>query len=93
LPDYRYARRSGGTTTLRATVLPEDLVARCVAVTAGLELSFAGIDLRIGPKGKATCFEVNPSPAYSYYQANTGQPIAASLARLLARGSAGGASP
>jgi hypothetical protein len=41
------------------------------------------IDLRIGPDGEVTCFEVNPSPGYSYYEANTGQPIASSLARYL----------
>jgi glutathione synthase/RimK-type ligase-like ATP-grasp enzyme len=53
-------------------------------LTAGLDLEFAGIDLRLGDDGVATCFEVNPSPSYSYYQAHTGQPIATSLARLLA---------
>jgi glutathione synthase/RimK-type ligase-like ATP-grasp enzyme len=84
--DYRYARRSGGSATLRAREIPEELAARCVALTAGLGLAFAGIDLRIGADGEATCFEVNPSPAFSYYQANTGQPIAASLARYLAGG-------
>ncbi len=84
--DYRYARQSGGSATLRAIELDADLAARCVALTAGLGLSFAGIDLRLGPDGTATCFEVNPSPAYSYYEANTGQPIAASLARYLAGG-------
>jgi glutathione synthase/RimK-type ligase-like ATP-grasp enzyme len=84
--DYRYARQMGGSVTLRAIDLPEDLADRCVALTAGLGLMFAGIDLRIGPDGAATCFEVNPSPAYSYYQGNTGQPIAASLARYLAGG-------
>jgi glutathione synthase/RimK-type ligase-like ATP-grasp enzyme len=82
--DYRYASRTGGSASLRATTVPDDLAARCVALTAGLGLAFAGIDLRIGPDGEATCFEVNPSPAYSYYEANTGQPIAASLARYLA---------
>jgi glutathione synthase/RimK-type ligase-like ATP-grasp enzyme len=82
--DYRYASRSGGSASLRATTLPDALAARCVALTAGLGLAFAGIDLRIGPDGEATCFEVNPAPAYSYYEANTGQPIAASLARYLA---------
>jgi glutathione synthase/RimK-type ligase-like ATP-grasp enzyme len=82
--DYRYARRSGGSATLRAREIPQELAARCVALTTGLGLVFAGIDLRIGPDGEATCFEVNPSPAFSYYQANTGQPIAASLARYLA---------
>jgi glutathione synthase/RimK-type ligase-like ATP-grasp enzyme len=82
--DYRYARKMGGTATLRTFELSTDLAARCVALTAGLGLVFAGIDLRIGPDGTATCFEVNPSPAFSYYQANTGQPIAMSLARYLA---------
>jgi glutathione synthase/RimK-type ligase-like ATP-grasp enzyme len=84
--DYRYARQSGGTTSLRATVLSDELNSRCIALTAGLGLAFAGIDLRIGPDGQATCFEVNPSPGYSYYQANTDQPIAASLARYLSKG-------
>ena len=84
--DYRYARQTGGSAELRAIELDDDLAGRCVALTAGLGLSFAGIDLRLGPDGSATCFEVNPSPAYSYYEANTGQPIAASLARYLAGG-------
>jgi glutathione synthase/RimK-type ligase-like ATP-grasp enzyme len=81
--DYRYATRSGGKTTLRAAELDPWLAERCVALTAGLGLVLAGIDLRIGPDGVATCFEVNPSPSYSYYQAHTGQPIAADLARVL----------
>ncbi len=84
--DYRYARQMGGSATLHAIDLPEDLAARCIALTAGLGLVFTGIDLRIGPDGTATCFEVNPSPAYSFYQANTGQPIATTLARYLAGG-------
>ncbi|SFK05151.1 ATP-grasp domain-containing protein [Methylocapsa palsarum] len=82
--DYRYARRSGSVATLRARTLPDELADRCVALTAGLGLAFSGIDLRIGPDGEATCFEVNPSPAYSYYQANADQPIATSLAHYLA---------
>jgi hypothetical protein len=82
--DYRYAHKSGGSTTLRAIDIDGELAARCIALTAGLGLAFAGIDLRLSPDGRVTCFEVNPSPAYSYYEANTGQPIAASLARYLA---------
>ena len=82
--DYRYASQMGGSAALRAIELPGELTARCVALTAGLGLVFSGIDLRIGPDGAATCFEVNPSPAFSYYQVNTGQPIAASLALHLA---------
>jgi hypothetical protein len=34
--------------------------------------------------GEVFCFEVNPCPAFSFYESNTGQPIAASLARYLA---------
>jgi hypothetical protein len=34
------------------------------------------------------CFEVNPSPAYSYYESHTGQPISAALARYLVAGAA-----
>jgi glutathione synthase/RimK-type ligase-like ATP-grasp enzyme len=82
--DYRYARQSGGSASLRSAEIDDDLASRCIALTAGLGLAFAGIDLRISPDGKVTCFEVNPSPAYSFYEANTGQPIAASLGRYLA---------
>jgi len=47
-------------------------------------LGFAGIDLRRTPDGELICFEVNPSPAFSYYEAQTGQPIAEALAAYLA---------
>jgi glutathione synthase/RimK-type ligase-like ATP-grasp enzyme len=86
--DYRYAKQAGGSAELRAFDLPPEVAERCVELTAALGLSFAGIDLRMGPSGGATCFEVNPSPAYSYYEGNTGQPISRSLARLLKAGAA-----
>lgn len=82
--DYRYARRSGGSAELRATELPDETADRCVRLAHGLGLPFAGIDLKITPDGEVYCFEVNPSPAYSFYQANTDQPIAEALARYLA---------
>jgi glutathione synthase/RimK-type ligase-like ATP-grasp enzyme len=52
-----------------------------MARALGLEL--AGIDLRIGADGVAYCFEVNPSPAFSFFELHTGQPIAASIAQHL----------
>jgi glutathione synthase/RimK-type ligase-like ATP-grasp enzyme len=82
--DYRYARRSGGTIGLRATELSRGTMEKCVALTRGLGLAFAGIDLKITPAGEIFCFEVNPCPAFSFYEANTGQPIASLLARYLA---------
>jgi glutathione synthase/RimK-type ligase-like ATP-grasp enzyme len=82
--DYRYARRSGGNAKLRAVQLSTEAEKRCLSLTAGLGLAFAGIDLKITPGGEVFCFEVNPSPAFSFYEANTGQPIADAVARYLA---------
>jgi glutathione synthase/RimK-type ligase-like ATP-grasp enzyme len=82
--DYRYATRMGGEAKLSAVELPDATAERCVALAAGLGLEFVGIDLKITPDGDAYCFEVNPCPAFSYYEANTGQPIARAVARRLA---------
>ncbi len=54
-----------------------------VALTRGLGLAFAGIDLKITPDGEIFRFEVNPCPAFSFYEANTEQPIALAVARYL----------
>jgi glutathione synthase/RimK-type ligase-like ATP-grasp enzyme len=79
--DYRYADHAG--VTLEPMALAGDLATACVDVARGLGLDFAGIDLRM--HGPATwCLEVNPSPAYSYYEARTGQAISAALAEHLA---------
>jgi len=82
--DYRYAGHGDHGTRLAPFDLPEGLAERCLELADGLGLAFAGIDLRLTPEGEAVCFEVNPSPAYSYYEAHTGQPIAQALARYLA---------
>ena len=49
-----------------------------------LSLPLAGIDLRRTPDGRYVCFEVNPSPAFSFYERRTGLPIANCIARYLA---------
>ncbi len=84
--DYRYAARKGQTATLRACELSPEIAQRCVTLAKALELPVAGIDLRYHPAGKWFCFEVNPSPAFSYYEHETGQPIAAAVARFLSAG-------
>ena len=48
-------------------------------------LPLAGIDLKITPAGEAFCLEVNPSPAFSYYELEAGQPISLAVARYIAR--------
>ena len=83
--DYRYAQRqTGEAATMRACELAPDVARRCTELAAALRLDLAGIDLRLTPAGEAYCFEVNPSPVYSYYESHTGQPIAAAIARHLA---------
>lgn len=82
--DYRYASRQGSEAELSAVELPADVADRCVALAASLGLPFAGIDLKFTPDGDVVCFEVNPSPGFTYFEEETGQPIAESVARYLA---------
>jgi hypothetical protein len=84
--DYRYASGTGNRLEIRASSLPQDLVDRCRALVASMGLYFAGIDLRRNPEGKWYCFEVNPSPGFSFYEEATGQPISDAVARLLIEG-------
>ena len=81
--DYRYAGRKGLDVRLQACQIPSELADRCCGLARTLALPFAGIDLRYHPAGEWFCFEVNPSPAFSYYEDATGQPIAAAVAQLL----------
>ena len=81
--DYRYATRLGGESELSIVDIGDELSEKCIRLAAELELPFAGIDLKITPAGEVFCFEVNPSPGYSFYEGVTGQPIALSVARYL----------
>jgi glutathione synthase/RimK-type ligase-like ATP-grasp enzyme len=81
--DYRYASRQGMGVEVQPCELPKEIADRCVSLAAAMTLPVAGVDLRCTADGRWYCFEVNPSPAFSYYQEKTGQPIAESIARLL----------
>ncbi len=87
--DYRYAARSGHSVDIRPVTLERDLTAQCRRLAAGLGLPVAGIDLRRTPEGRWVCFEVNPSPGFTFYQEATGQKIAEAVADLLAAQSGG----
>jgi glutathione synthase/RimK-type ligase-like ATP-grasp enzyme len=83
--DYRYAGVDGGEPArLAAIELDDEVAERCVELTRTLGLRFSGLDLRVPEEGNVVCFEVNPCPAYAYYEGHTGQPIAAAVARHLA---------
>lgn len=81
--DYRYAAMEGVMRTMRDAELPEDVAERCVSLTRALGMGLSGVDLRRDPDGSWWCFEVNPSPGFTFYQAHTGQPIGHALVDLL----------
>jgi glutathione synthase/RimK-type ligase-like ATP-grasp enzyme len=76
--DYRYGR-----TTMTPAELPAEVAERCRRLTTMLGLYFSGIDLIRTPHDEWYCFEVNPSPGYSYFEVGSGQPIAAALAQFM----------
>jgi glutathione synthase/RimK-type ligase-like ATP-grasp enzyme len=84
--DYRYAAdQVGRSARLRKVALSDNLAGKCVDLARDLGLALAGIDLKVTGEGEVYCFEVNPSPAYSYFEAHTGLPIADAIAGQLAR--------
>ncbi len=82
--DYRYADGEGVEVGMAPCDLPDEVESACLALSRALELPFCGIDLRRGEGGRWYCFEVNPSPAFSYYEGQTGQPIGRALVEYLA---------
>jgi len=78
--DYHYG---GGSTRLTPYTLPDTVAERCVALAGALDLPLCGIDLKRTPDGAWVCFEVNPQPAFSWFDVAAGAPTAASIARML----------
>lgn len=83
--DYRHPGQH--TVEMRACSLPQDVEDKCRLLAKAVQLPVAGIDLRRTPEGEWYCFEVNPSPAFTYYESRTSQPIGRAIAKLLAAGS------
>jgi hypothetical protein len=81
--DYRYASRAGAELAMRPAELPPAIAERCRDMVGAMGLHFAGVDLRRTPAGCWYCFEVNPSPGFTFFEAGAGQPIAAAVAQLL----------
>jgi glutathione synthase/RimK-type ligase-like ATP-grasp enzyme len=81
--DYRYAGAAGTTVELSAFELPEHVGRQLVALVHGMNLLVAGVDLRRTPDGSWICFEVNPSPGFTWYEEATGHQIAEAIANLL----------
>jgi hypothetical protein len=82
--DYRYAHVEGEEEKLVPYELSDSIAGKCLALSEGIGLEFGGVDLKITPDGEVYCLEVNPSPAFSYYELHTGQPISKVVAEYLA---------
>ncbi|HEY6126328.1 MAG TPA: hypothetical protein VIV63_16870 [Steroidobacteraceae bacterium] len=81
--DYRYAGRDDAEVHMQPLQLPTFVAEACSRVTSDLGLTLSGIDLKRTQTDEWYCFEVNPSPAYSFFEELGGQPIAAALVQLL----------
>jgi glutathione synthase/RimK-type ligase-like ATP-grasp enzyme len=77
--DYRYSQQ----TRMEPVQLDGSLEKRCVALARELTLEFAGIDLRLSADGAWYCFEVNPSPGFTYFDGPSGA-ISLAVAQRLA---------
>jgi RimK-like ATP-grasp domain len=77
--DYRYDKQA----EIVAFELDPETQNKCINVARRLNMEIAGVDLRLTPDGETYCFEVNPSPAFSWYEVRTGQPITSALCDLL----------
>jgi hypothetical protein len=84
--DYRYAHQEGADVELEPTTLPPQVAMACHQLATALGLALTGIDLKQTPEGEWYCFEVNPAPAFAYYEKQTGQPISAALVEMLRAG-------
>ena len=86
--DYRYPSSDAEEVEMVPVRLPEVMEERCQALARRLDLPLAGIDLKVTPAGEYYCFEVNPMPAYSFFQEGSGQEIAGGIVRYLDGGDA-----
>ncbi len=64
--DYRYP--GPHRVAIRPCTLPVEIGDRCRAMAAAMGLALAGIDLRRSSERGWYCFEVNPSPAFTYFE-------------------------
>lgn len=81
--DYRYGASRGVGVSVVPASLPDEWSSKCLALSKDLGLHVTGIDLRRTPAGAWYCFEVNPSPAFTFYDRHD-QGIGSAIARLLA---------
>lgn len=78
--DYRHADAAP---ELSEFDLPENIGAQIKALVQSMNLLVAGVDLRVRPDKTWVCFEVNPSPGFTWYEEYTSHEIGEAIADLL----------
>ena len=92
--DYRYAASRGGERHLtKFEYLPPELAKRCVTFAAVRGLNIAGFDFKIAESGEYYCLEMNPSPAFTFFDTCLGGEISNAVVTLLASGSGSARTP
>ncbi len=81
--DYRYASLEDTEVMMAPCQLPPRIATSCTNMVKAMDLLVAGVDLRRTPSDDWYCLEVNPCPAFSYYEEATGQPICSAVTSLL----------
>ncbi|MER7419708.1 MvdC/MvdD family ATP grasp protein [Micromonospora peucetia] len=80
---YDWRRQDDRNTPMSRYDLPEDVAARCVALTRALGLRYGALDLIVTPDGRYVYIEINPSGQYLWVEEETGLPITAAVVDLL----------
>jgi glutathione synthase/RimK-type ligase-like ATP-grasp enzyme len=80
---HDWRRYDDANTLTRRFDLPDEVAARCVALTRRLGLCYGAIDLVLTPEGRYVFLEINPSGQYRWIEEATGLPITSAIADLL----------
>ncbi|WP_428965713.1 ATP-grasp domain-containing protein [Micromonospora fluostatini] len=80
---HDWRRQDGRNTPMRPYPLPDDVAARCVALTHRLGLRYGALDLIVTPDGRYVFIEINPTGQYLWVEEETGLPITAAVVDLL----------
>jgi glutathione synthase/RimK-type ligase-like ATP-grasp enzyme len=81
--DYRHPFHDEQEIEMEPGILPDRVEAACLRLVKRLGLALSGIDLMRTANEEYYCFEVNPAPAFLFYEKLAGQPISLALADLL----------
>ena len=82
-------RMSLGQAKVEPVSLPAEIEERLLQLMDRLGLVYGAVDMRRTPTGEHVFLEVNTAGEFLFVEERTGQPIARTLAALLANGSTG----